>query len=303
MLAALLFTLAPLALAQDPPAPPKPEARPPATAGPEKVEATIDALERAFGKGEAGERLRAVQTAAGVEDAKVVKLVAKGLRDKDLAVQKAAIEVLRFSAHPAALEPLHAQAKRADVRKDPAAYATILRAIGQHGSPESIAVLTDSPWMPQDHAVIEARILGLGRIRTKDSVKALIDLTEVAGPNKIEPFMRHFRASLCALTGVDQGNSRELWQRWWRENKDRLEIAKQPGEMPGELQRYWDRYWAPPGEPERRGEGAGERGGERKRRDGEGPGRGDRPPDGETPPKPDAPPDAPPGKDPERPPR
>jgi hypothetical protein len=298
MFPALFLALVPLStpLLQDPPpAPPTPPAEKGEVQAPDpaKIEQVARALDAAFQKGEAGERLRAVQAAAGVEDAKVISGVAKGLKDKDLAVRKAAIEVLRFSTHPSSLAPLHALAKRPETRKDAPLYAAVLRAIGQHGSPESIEILTDNPWNSQDAAVIEARILGLGKIRTKESVKALIDLTEVAGPRKIDPFMRHFRASLASLTGADQGSSQELWLRWWRENKDTLKVAPEEPALPKDLARYWHRYWAPPGSEPEEGERA----------------RGDRPPkDGEPPPpKPDGPPPEPkpkpPGEQPPTPPK
>jgi hypothetical protein len=225
----------------------------PAAPDPARVKAALVELKEAFAKPDAGPRLRAIEAAAPLADADVVDWIARGLRDKDLQVQRAAIEALRFNEHPRALDPLHAQARQPAAQKDATGYAALLRAIGQHGSSASIAILTDGVWAVQDAGVIEARILSLGRIRTKESVKALIDLTEVAGPNKIQPFMPSFRLALCALTGADQGASRDLWLAWWRENKDALKVAPEQGPMPKELERRWHRYWAPPGAEEKDG--------------------------------------------------
>ncbi len=113
-------------------------------------------------------------------------------------------------------------------------------------------------WSTRDAAVLEARVLSLGRIRTKDSVKALIDLMEVAGRGKIQPFMADFRLALCALTGIDQGTSQDLWAGWWREHKDGLKIATVEPELPKGLQRRWQRYWARPGEDDGAGGGEGD---------------------------------------------
>jgi hypothetical protein len=141
----------------------------------------------------------------------------------------------------------------------------LIRAIGQHGSPTSIDVLNDNPWSTPDAQVLQARILGLGRIRTKAAVKAVTDLMEIAGANKIEPFMKDFRLSLWALTGADQGESRDSWLKWYRDNKDKLTVAPAPAAEPKELARRWRRYWAKPGteeagdEPKRKGKGDGEK--------------------------------------------
>lgn len=232
----LSLLLAALPLIQDPPkqAPPDPE----------KVKAALAQLAEAFAKPDAGPRLRAIESAAALADAEVVHQIARGLDDKDLAVRQAAIEALRFNEHKKALEELHAQAKKKAAKEEPATYAPLLRAIGQKGSPSSLEILSNDVWSALDAGVIEARIMGLSRIRTKEAVKALTDLMEMGGIAKVQPFMKDFRVALWSLTGADQGASRELWLAWYREHKSELEIKPTPPDEPRELAQRWKRYWS-----------------------------------------------------------
>lgn len=209
-----------------------------------KLKAAITALDKAFSDGGTPERVRAIETAAILSDPAVIERIAKGLRDKDLAVARAAIEALRFSKHPDALEALHGAAKReARIHKEPEVHAALLRAIGQHGSATSIDVLVDDLWSHPDARVVQARILGLGHVRSRASLEKLIDLMRVAGPNKVQPFMEHFRVSLMVLTGADQGTSQDAWMRWWNEKGARTTVADKPAPLPKQLQVLWDAYW------------------------------------------------------------
>lgn len=253
----LAFLVAAVAFVEEPVKPVGPD--------PARVKAAVTELKAAFAGTEAGPRLRAIEAAAPLADGDVVVLIGRGLDDKDVNVQKAAIEALRFNEHKKALDELHARAKVKAAKEDLTTYATLIRAIGQHGSPTSIDVLNDNPWSTPDAQVLQAKILSLGRIRSKEAVKALTDLMEVAGVNKIEPFMKDFRLALWALTGADQGESRDLWFKWYRDNKDKLTVSPTPAAEPKELARRWSRYWARPGtdeagdEPKRKRKGDGEK--------------------------------------------
>jgi hypothetical protein len=221
-----------------------PAAQSPAPADPARVKTAVVELEKAWKSSEAGERIRAIQAHATVADAEVVKLIAKGLKDKQLDVQKASIEALRWINHPDALAQLQSAAKDSKFYKDqPVVFGSLLKAVGQYGNKSSIPVLTSDVWSVQEQSVIQARILGLGRIRTHESVEALMDLMKVAGTRRIENFMGDFRLALMTLTGADMGSSALAWQQWWSDNKSKLKIAPQPGELPKELDRRWKYYW------------------------------------------------------------
>jgi hypothetical protein len=234
-------------------------------AAPDRVKAAVTQLKDAFGKSDAGPRIRAIEGGADVADAEVVGQIARGLDDRDVTVQKAAIEALRFNPHKKSLDALQARARQKAAKEDLTIYAALIRAVGQHGSPSSIDILTENPWSTPDAAVLEAKILGLARIRTNEAVKAVTDLMEIAGPNKIEPFMPAFRLALWSLTGADQRGSRDLWLRWYRENKSKMKVAPEPGSEPPELARRWQRYWAKPGTEEPRESGKRRERGDKER--------------------------------------
>ena len=80
-------------------------------------------------------------------------------------------------------------------------------------------------------------------IRHKESVEAVFGMMQKAGPLKVQGAMKEFRLSLMVLTGQDQGESRDLWVRWWQDNKKTFEIPKKPPRLPAPLQKQWDYYW------------------------------------------------------------
>ena len=257
MLTALLVVAA---LLQAPP--PKPT-----EAEAERAKAVVTEIETAFGRADAGPKLRAIEGAASVPGPSVARALARGLADPDAAVRRAAIEALRFHPDPRSFDELLARAKTKAAKDDASSYAPLLRALGQKGDARAIDVLSENPWSAPDAQVIQARILGLGRIRTKESVEALTGLLQVAGPHKTQPFLKDFRLALWSLTGADQGESQELWLRWLRENKGRLQVLATPPDEPRELTRRWAAYWGEPARDSEEREGR-ERGKKDERRGG-----------------------------------
>ena len=237
MLATLLLSLAPTPLAlQDPPPPPPPDA--------EVVAATVDALKKAYAGKELEPKTAAVANAREVLDKKVIETLARGIREPEPEVKTAVLEALRWMDHPVALEELHDIYKRESaLEKDEALYPMLLKAIGQHASPDSIEVLVDNPFKVKGAQALEARVLGLGRIRSEDSVKELIGMLQLVGKGKTVGRMQDFRLALMALTGVDKGTSRDAWIAWWNDNKKTLELPKEMPQLPEKLQRRWDYYW------------------------------------------------------------
>jgi hypothetical protein len=211
---------------------------------PEQVEATVAELEQAFKKGEPSERVAAIEKAAVVLDRKVVVLVAKGLKDKDRAVVEAALEGLRVMDHPESVAQLHRGLKTVKaLKKDDKHLAALLRAIGQHGSPDSLKVLLDDPLANNNHKVVEARILAIARIRTPDAVAGLMNLMQKVGRQKVQPYMQHFSLALQVLTGADEGRSRDAWIAWWNDNKRTLEVSPELPDLPRRTLNTWQRYW------------------------------------------------------------
>ena len=220
----------------------------PARPDPARVERALTELEQAFKDGEAEDRARAISACRDLPDAEIVKWVEKGLRRKETEVRDAAIETLRFLEHPDALKALESTCRRdKKLRKEPEAFAALLRAIGQHGNPSSIEILlTDDVWAVQDRNVVRARLYALGHIRDERSVHALMGEMKSAGRVRLQPFMNDFQLALMVLTGDDQGQSQDLWMKWWNENKKKLEISPEEPEAAQALRRAVERLLGSP---------------------------------------------------------
>jgi hypothetical protein len=253
---ALLAVLSLLAPSQEP-------ARTPAPADPARVAAALAALESAWKDGESGERVRAIQAAAELSDAKLVAAIARGLDERDVAVRDAAVTALRYQPHPAALERLHAALRKAPRSpEEDRRVAELVLAVGQHGSPSSIELLADAaPDRTREHAT-RARIRALGHVRERAALEALIALRIKAGPGARGGalFDADFRLALWSLTGTDQGLAPESWTRWWNEHGRDFAVAPQAPEEPRALAQRWRALWETPAERAARGErGRGKR--------------------------------------------
>jgi len=209
-----------------------------------EVERIVEALEKAFRKGDAADRIEELNGAVDVPHEDVVDAVESGLTDREPTVVAATIECLRFLDHEEALEALHkAEKSNKKITKDDERHAQLLKAIGQHGRHESIEVLADDVFGQRAHGVVRARILGLGNIRHEDSVEELIALMNKASRRNVNPYMRDVRLALAVLTGRDEGKSVESWMRWWNDHKKELEVSARPPKLPKGLQQRWDNYW------------------------------------------------------------
>lgn len=216
----------------------------PQQADAQRVKSALAELEAAWKSGSASDRVHAIQTQGAVRDAEVVKLVARGLHDKETDVQHAAVEALRFVGHPDALKELQTLARdEKSFRKDPVLRAALFKAVGQYGQASSIGVLADDFGTLEDDHLVQARILGLGRIRTHEALEKLFEMLKLAGPQRLPLLMPDFRLALVVLTGADQGLSQAGWQAWWNDNRAKWKFAELPPELPKDLERRWKVYW------------------------------------------------------------
>ena len=212
-----------------------------------KVEETVAQLEAAFDKGNEEAKLRAIQASASVPDGVVAKWVARGLKDRSDQIVLASIESLGWMEHPGALKALETHYKRNQkkLKKDELRLPALLKAVGRHGKPSSIPILTEDPFGVKKHDAIQARIYGLGNIRHKDAIEALVDMLKKAGPRAIDDYMGDIRLVLYRLSGEDHGNSVQLWGDWWREVRKQFELPKEAPVLDEDQQKQWNRYWAP----------------------------------------------------------
>lgn len=233
-------------------------ARPPPAPDAARVEAALAQLESAWKLGEAGERVRAIEAAAELGDARVIGAIARGLDESEPSVREAAVTALRYQPHPEALERLHRALRKAPRSADEdQRVAELLLAVGQHGSPSSLELLADGALDRTREHSTRARIRSLGRVRDPAAVEALIALMNKAGAGARGGglFEADFRLALWSLSGSDQGLARESWMRWWNDHKRGFAVTPEPAEEPRALAQRWRALWETPAERAARGEG------------------------------------------------
>jgi len=216
----------------------------------------VKTLESAFPDGGEEQKVDAVREAGRVADDRVVARIATAMRDPARAVRREAIDQLGWNLSPEALERLTREYwKNTALRDDAELFALLIKAIGRHGDPKSITVLVDSPFSNLTLANGTARLMGLGNIRSVDSVKALVDLSKRAAPNRgrkggedpwPQTFGPAFRTALTVLTGQDLGASRAAWQKWWGENEKGFRMAADRPPVPDDVAKSFEEYWEIP---------------------------------------------------------
>jgi len=212
----------------------------------EDVARVAASLDEAFDSCEVKGIQLALEAARAVPHADVVRGVVRGLGDERAEVKLATLQALRWLDHPDALEALHRAAKERRLMKEPELALAVLRGIGQHAQPRSIAVLAHDPFQPGDTMCVRARLFGLARIRTSEGLEAVLGILAAVGPagqRLIHGRMGDARLALIILTGVDQGHSPDLWEARWRENKKPFRIPTAVPDLPKELRSDWDAFW------------------------------------------------------------
>jgi HEAT repeat protein len=207
------------------------------------VEAAVKALRAAFASRDPEVRIAALEEHR-VPDREVVALLARGLRDDESRVRRAALEALRWTPHSDALRALHRVQKRdTELRSDEQLGPALYRAIGQHADPASIDLLEERIYSETNRAIVRARLWAIGNIRDREALESLIALLRAAKPETVKKYVRDLRVALIQLTGVDQGEVPARWLDWWSDHRRDFEMAEEPPLMPIDLQRRWDSFW------------------------------------------------------------
>jgi len=224
-------------------------------ANPDKktVKEAVDGLNKAFKSKEPEERAAAIEVYGGTSDAAVTRVLGKALRDREMRVQLEAIDALGWAKDPSALKQLHRLFRRnKKLRNNEVVFTHLLKAIGRHRHRSSVDVLSDHPFSGLTMATGQARIFGIGNIRTKESVETLIKAMSLGGGEArgnrrgvgTPRFMEDVRISVLILTGEDNGTDKDAWFAWWRENKKKFKISPDRPPIPATAQVVWEDFWS-----------------------------------------------------------
>ena len=209
----------------------------------EEIDEAVTALRAAFAQKDPELRITALNDHR-VPVPEVVAFQAQGLRSKDLKIKQAALDALRFTDHEDALRLLHKECKRSSsLRKHELLGPLLFKAIGQHGDPSSLSLLSDKIYAERSREFVRARLFGIANIRDRKALETLIELLRGERIEVVKRYSRDLRLSLMQLTGVDRGESPDRWREWWSENKRDFELPEKPPLMPLDLQRSWDAFW------------------------------------------------------------
>lgn len=210
----------------------------------ETVEAALEDLEEAFESDESEVRAAAVERNSLVDHPDVIEFLLDSFDDESEEVVAQCIGALRWLEHPDALEGLHAKLRRDKrLRRNHELYASLIQAIGQHASEDSIELLKDDLFKIEERAVVRARVLSLAHIRTPDALEAVMGAMKKAGERKVRPYMPEFRLALMVLTGVDRGLAQQEWVDWWNDNKREFELPEEAPSLPRTQSQQWNRFW------------------------------------------------------------
>ena len=212
---------------------------------PEQIEAAVDAIEVGIEEENLEATLEAIKAAQAVPHEDVTEALSKAARLPEIEIAVAALDVLGRIDDESAVAELKRIRKKGKKLLEQEAWAIELwRAMGRRGDTELVDLIADASLQQQHFKVDRARILALGKIRSVESVEALMGLMKRIAKKEINAFMDPFRASLIALTGQDAGHNRDLWEEWWNDNKRDLELPEEEQAIENKKIRFtWDAFW------------------------------------------------------------
>jgi len=198
-------------------------------------------LEAALQRSRPALRAAALDLAPSGNDAALATAIVPALSDPDEEVRKVALAALGRSTAPNALDALleHARAGAAELRAHPRELATLLHALGRHADPRSLPALASDALHTLDPEPLRARILALGRIRTRESVDTLISLARALPFAEEQQVLHEVRLSLAVLTGETPGRTFASMVRWWSEQRATFVVPAELPTLPPALVRRW----------------------------------------------------------------
>lgn len=144
-------------------------------------------------------------------------IVKTGLKDKDLTIRAEAAKLLGQMGYRNVVSHLTNSLKPNHENKE--VHLAIIAALGEIGDPKAIPYLYKDLWNQQERSdrvdATRAKIAALGRIESKKSVEALIDLLSKLGYGRrgsSARYVRNITESLQQLTGQNLGRDSDAWK-------------------------------------------------------------------------------------------
>jgi len=192
----------------------------------------IKECEKRYPRADSPEKIHLLRELALLDhELAAMAIVKRGLKDKDLAVRVEAARLLGqmdfrnvVSHLTNAMKPNHANQE---------VHLAFIAALGEIGDPKAIPYLYKDLWNQKERSdrveATRAKIAALGRIESKKSVEALIDLISKFGSGRRGSNARYvgnITDSLQQLTGQNLGRDTDAWKTWWKKNRSKLKLAE-----------------------------------------------------------------------------
>jgi HEAT repeat protein len=176
----------------------------------------------------------------------VLPLVQASLADPDEQVRCTALGVLGKLESPQSLEILLADASErlVSLRGRRRERVALLRALARRGDPRALSALTEDAHADYDLHVLRTRILALARVRSRDSIDALVALGKGLPFAEQQQVMLEWRLAWSVLTGRDGGRTVADWTRWWAETRATFEVSPELPALSESDRSRWLDAWA-----------------------------------------------------------
>ncbi len=198
---------------------------------PKVVKAAAKEFEKLYSKMSDPEKIAAMKKLALLDhDAAALSIAKKGLPDKSLTVREKTAELLGRMGRRNVVALLVKALKPNE--ENLSVYVAVVAALGHIGDPKAISPLAKDFWgFKGRNAAIQAgqaKLAALGRIQSKKSVDALIDLLYKFGRGRqgTGRLVADGVRALQALTGQEFGQERDEWKDWWKKNKAKFKLEE-----------------------------------------------------------------------------
>jgi len=197
---------------------------------PAVLKALLSEYGKRYSKWSTPEKLAGTRKLAATRDEKAAETIAKKvLKDKEINLRAEGAMILGRmgcrKAVPHLIKALKANERELKV------YEALIKALGDLGDPKAVPALSGDFWNQREGAVgikvAQLKIDALGRIRSKKSIDALIDMLYKGEQGVMNRLAPNFVKSLRKLTGQEIGWDRGRWKDWWKKNKGRFKFDEE----------------------------------------------------------------------------
>ncbi len=209
------------------------------------AEDTAPALTAALQRSRPALRAAALDLVPAPAERALVEAIRPALGDPSEQVRCAALAALGRSPAPESVDALleHAVTAVSSLRRHPRERVQLFRALGQHADARALRVLASDALVSLEPESLRMRILALGRIRTLESVDALVALARSLPFAEEQQVLHELRLAFAVLTGESPGQTAASLARLWSERRAGFVVPAELPALPPASARRWQAAW------------------------------------------------------------